>query len=199
MVYESYYIKAQASGGGGTTPVGATLMKTGQSTTSFATGDDGGTDRGRDVSFLVLNSNNKFGNTNRFTDTSGGSTYSDGVVIDHSTDNGTDILCYYIGDSSTNRNWSNSLAWASGLTIISLTGWELANIEELFNISDKRSLSWLNYSPFNITTQVWSSTAYTASAALYLYGANRQVQGAGILNSYKTIAVRYCTYAELGL
>ena len=48
-------------------PAGATLMKTGQ-TTSYRTGDDGDLEAGRATDFFTLASNNPFGNTNRFTD-----------------------------------------------------------------------------------------------------------------------------------
>ena len=48
-------------------PVGATLMKTGQ-TTSYRTGDDGDIEAGRATDFFTLSTNNPFGNTNRFTD-----------------------------------------------------------------------------------------------------------------------------------
>jgi len=69
-------------------PVGATLQKTGQ-TTSYATGDDGDIEAGRSTSFLVLPSNNPFGNTNRFTSTTGTQTYTNRIYIDWSTYNGT--------------------------------------------------------------------------------------------------------------
>ena len=65
-------------------PVGATILKTGQSV-SFRTGDDGDIEAGRATSFLTLASNNPFGNTNRFTDILGGQTYATAVVIDWST------------------------------------------------------------------------------------------------------------------
>ena len=54
----------------GSEPVGATLMKTGQ-TTSYRTGDDGDIEAGRATDFLTLEYNNPFGNTNRFTKTDG--------------------------------------------------------------------------------------------------------------------------------
>jgi hypothetical protein len=66
---------------GGVAPVGATLMKTGQ-TTSYRTGDDGDIEAGRAASFLTLGTNNPFGNTNRFTDELGGSTYTNKIAID---------------------------------------------------------------------------------------------------------------------
>jgi hypothetical protein len=77
-------------------PVGATLMKTGQ-TTSYRTGDDGDLEEGRATDFFTLATNNPFGNTNRFTDELGGSTYTNNIVIDWSTyDNiGGTVLGYY--------------------------------------------------------------------------------------------------------
>jgi len=196
VVGDTYTVEVPS---GGVVPIGAKSMKTGISTTSFRTGDDANTNRGRLVSFLVLAENNKFGNTNRFTDELGGSTYASGVLIDHSTDDGAEILVYDISDLTTTRTWADSIDWALGLTTLSLSGWGLANIDELFEIADKRSLSWLNYAPFSVTNQIWSATAYNGSAALLIHGANRQISGAGILNPYRAIATRYCTYAELGL
>jgi len=69
----------------------AKLMKTGQ-TTSYRTGDDGDLEAGRNTSFTVLAENNPFGNTNRFTDELGGSTYTNNIVIDWSTYDGSTVL-----------------------------------------------------------------------------------------------------------
>jgi len=69
----------------------AKLMKTGQ-TTSYRTGDDGDLERGRNVSFTVLAENNPFGNTNRFTDELGGQTYTNNIVIDLSTYDGSNVF-----------------------------------------------------------------------------------------------------------
>ena len=80
--------------GAAVAPVGATLMKTGQ-TTSYRTGDDGDIEAGRATSFSVLSANNPFGNTNRFTDELGGTTYANNIVIDWSTYNGTTVLGWY--------------------------------------------------------------------------------------------------------
>ena len=150
-----------ASGGSGATPVGATLMQTGQ-TTIFRTGDDA--DRraeGRDVDFFTLPSNNPFGNTNRFTDELGGQTYTNNIVIDWSTYNGSNVLGYCNVLSATG-NWNiaidNSLTTSQGTFT---TGWRLANYRELANILNHESSLHLNYSPFfpGATSYVfWSST-----------------------------------------
>ena len=73
------YIKGVAAGGGS---VGAKLMKTGQ-TISLAANDDGALEEGRDTDFDTLASNNPFGNTNRWTDELGGSTYTNNLSLIH--------------------------------------------------------------------------------------------------------------------
>ena len=99
---DNRYIKATAPAS--SAPVGTKLPKTGQ-TTSYATGDDGATQRGRLSSFLVLPSNNPFGNTNRFTSKTGTQTYTNKVAYDWSTYDGTTVLAYYFGDVNT-RPWA---------------------------------------------------------------------------------------------
>jgi hypothetical protein len=69
----------------------AKLMKTGQ-TTSYRTGDDGDLEVGRNVDFFTLAENNPFGTTDRFTDELGGSTYTNNIVIDWSTYDGSTVL-----------------------------------------------------------------------------------------------------------
>jgi len=81
----------QAASSGGTTPIGATLTKSGQ-TTSYRNGDDGDIEAGRGSGFFTLTGNNPFGNTNRFTDTAGGTTYANNIAIDWNTFDGTTVL-----------------------------------------------------------------------------------------------------------
>lgn len=131
-IQDSYYIKAQSSGGGS---VGAKLMKTGQ-TTSYSTGDDGDIEAGRATDFFTLASNNPFGNTNRFTDSVGGQSYSIGVLIDWSTYDGSTVLGY---SGATGENtfitWSEALELANNHSVGSFTsGWRLPNVSEVLNI-----------------------------------------------------------------
>lgn len=130
-------------------PVGATLQKTGQ-VTSYATGDDGDTERGRASSFLVLPANNPFGNTNRFTNKNGTQGYSGGVAIDWSTFNGSTVLAYYFGDS-TARPWATQLTQYTNSTINGLNGWSLVNFQEMNNVlnAERWNNFMLNYPPFN--------------------------------------------------
>lgn len=167
MVYESYYIKAQASGGG-TTPVGATLMKTGQ-TTSYRTGDDGDLEVGRATDFFTLDTNNPFGNTNRFTDELGGSTYANDIVIDWSTYDtvaGT-VLGYYRVFVTSGLNWNDAIDTALSHSVGTFTtGWRLTNLYEILNIRNIENA--YNYSPFNISisAQIWCSSNYITNAII---------------------------------
>jgi len=149
--------------------VGATLMKTGQ-TTSYRTGDDGDLEKGRATDFLTLASNNPFGNTNRFTDELGGQTYTNDIVIDWSTYDGSTVLGYKRTLSATAVVWNDAIDGALTVSIGAFTtGWRLPNIYELVNIANFNltSFSFINYAPFNITEQyLWSSNTLVASSTL---------------------------------
>ncbi len=148
-------------------PVGATLMKTGQ-TTSYNALDDGDTERGRASSFLVLPSNNPFGNTNRFTNKTGGQTYTNSVAFDWSTFNGSTVLAYYYGDNNL-RPWATQLAQHASSTFDGLTGWRLFNIVEALNIMNFEFPGSLlyNYPPFNLTRRyMFVSTNQAGTGAI---------------------------------
>jgi hypothetical protein len=111
----------------------AKLMKTGQ-TTSYRTGDDGDIEAGRNVSFTVLAENNPFGNTNRFTDELGGSTYTNNIVIDWATYDGSSVLGYRKSEIFVG-NWNASIDYCNTLSVGTFTsGWRMPNIVELINI-----------------------------------------------------------------
>lgn len=161
---DNRYIKAVASAAA---PVGAKLMKTGQ-TISFATADDGATQRGRLTNFTTLASNNPFGNTNRFTAKNGSQTYTASVALDWSTYDGSTVLAYYFGDSTT-RAWATQLTQYTGSTIDGLTGWNLFNIYEAVNIMNFSfpSTYLYNYAPFNLTRRyMWVSTNQTGTTGI---------------------------------
>ena len=143
-------------------PVGATLMKTGQ-TTSYRTGDDGDLEAGRATDFFTLASNNPFGNTNRFTDELGGQTYTNNIVIDWSTYNGSNVLGYRRTLNAANLNWNDAIDQASAVSIATFTsGWRLHNIREIMSLFNYQTANGniLQYAPFNINSQVniWTST-----------------------------------------
>jgi len=145
-------------------PVGATLMKTGQ-TTSYRTGDDGDIEAGRLVFFDQLPSNNPFGNNKRFTDEFGGFTYTNNIVIDWSTYNGTNVLGWYRTPSVANVTWNDAIDSALALSIGTYTtGWRLPNAMEFASIMNWGLTSTLNYAPFNFgglafqTSTTWGFT-----------------------------------------
>lgn len=153
-----------AAGGSAATPIGALLTKTGQ-TTSYRTGDNPTV--GRATSFSVLNGNNPFGNTNRFTDPLGGQTYANRIAIDWSTYDGTNVLGYYYTIGASDITWNAAIDAAAALSTGGFTsGWRLPNIHEMLSICNYQLASLLNYSPFNVTNTLWISTTYAASNTL---------------------------------
>jgi hypothetical protein len=175
-------------------PVGATLQKTGQ-TTSYATGDDGATQHGRLTNFLTLASNNPFGNTKRFTNKTGGQTYTTSVAIDWSTYNGSTVLAYYFGDANT-RPWATQLSQYTSSTIDGLNGWQLFNIYEAMNIMNFSFPGGYlyNYAPFNLTRRymfVSTNQAGTGAIATETGGPN-PFAATNKSNSLWGIWVRVC-------
>lgn len=159
-------------------------MKTGQ-TISYRTGDDGDIEAGRATSFTVLASNNPFGNTNRFTDELGGQTYTNNIVIDWSTYDGTNVLGISRINIANGNTWNqaidNSLSYSVGTFT---SGWRLANMKEIFNLINYANdpSTFLNYSPINLSSTgrlYWSSNTVvfgtTAAYALNNVGMTGQV------------------------
>jgi len=182
-------LKAEAA------PVGMKLLKTGQ-TTSYATGDDGATQRGRETNFLTLSKPNPFGTTARFTNKTGGSTYANKVTYDWSTYDGSTVLAYYFGDL-TSRAWATQLSQHLTDTFDGLTGWNLINFQEMSSIVN--ASLWLNYmlnySPFSTQQRYfWISTGPTGTT-----GIATDLAAAGIFigvnktNTYAGMWVRVCT------
>ena len=171
------YIKAIASSGG-TSLSTAKLMKTGQ-TTSYRTGDDGDIEAGRNTSFTVLAENNPFGNTNRFTDELGGQTYTKNIVIDWSTYDGSTVFGFR--RTTTFNNWNGAIDGSLIVSIAPFTsGWRLPNIKELINLANYSLSQVFNYSPFNNTNALHSSTTDASNTANFFYAnINGQMQSTG--------------------
>jgi len=143
----------------------ATLLKSGQ-TTSYRTGDDGDIEAGRSVSFTTLAENNPFGNTNRFTSELGTQTYTNNIVIDWSTYDGSTVLGYY-RIATVAASWNDAIDAALALSIVGYTsGWRLPNKREMENICNYGTTFILNYAPFNLNFVIWISTTYLASTTL---------------------------------
>jgi hypothetical protein len=152
----------------------AKLMKTGQ-TTSYRTGDDPNLGTGRATSFSVLAANNPFGNTNRFTDELGGSTYTNNIVIDWSTYDGSTVLGWYRlkRPATGSYTWNQAIDNALTFTIGTFTsGWKLANMMEYLSLVNwgNTPANKINYAPFSLVGDFWSSTtdANNTANAFYL-------------------------------
>jgi hypothetical protein len=185
------YIKGAAAS---TPPVGINLLQTGQ-TTSYRSGDD--ITRGRLTNFTTLSANNPFGNTNRFTSEVGTQTYTNNIVIDWSTYDNSKVLCYYIGDISTTRNWNTAIDLKLSATIGGLTGWNLWNVREVMNVCDFSKKPYkMNYAPFNFgsgqryfltSTDYDGSNIYATDLGSALFISTTKT------NSLYTVYVRVCT------
>jgi hypothetical protein len=165
------------SSGGGSTPAGATLMPSGQ-TTVYRTGDDADKRlvNGRTPDFFTLATNNPFGNTNRFTDELGGSTCANDIYIDWSTYDrvaGTVLGYYFTGLSFGNFNWNDAIDNAISHSVASYTsGWRLPNIDEALSLFNQEQAHKLDYPPFNFNTSITSYTSTTSkrnTATAYLF------------------------------
>ena len=143
----------------------AELTKTGQ-TTSYATGDDGDLEKGRGSSFFVLPYNTPFGNTNRFTSTNylAQTTYTNNIVIDWSTYNGSTVLGYRRTELNvTTGGWANCVSTCASLSFGGFTsGWRLANLQEWNSILNIEYANPLGYVPFN--TFAWTFSSHTSSS-----------------------------------
>jgi hypothetical protein len=161
-------------------PTGAKVQKTGLKT-SFATGDDGDLQEGRDIDFFTLAKPNPFGNSNRFTALNGTQTFTNNIIIDWSTYEGTSVLGYFRGSITTNRTWADALTWAAGLNPAGYTGWRLTNIKELQNLANYDfGGGVLTYSPVSlVSNSFWSSTTVNNNSA----AAYSMSGGVGLISS----------------
>ena len=140
----------------------AKLMKTGQ-VTSYATGDDGDIEAGREVDFFTLAENNPFGNTNRFTDELGGQGYANNIVIDWSTYDGSTVLGWYRIPQV--KTYAQHLLNAAALTVDTFAIWKMPNLNELFSLRLNQSLCF-NYAPLSVSldTHFFTSTPNPADS-----------------------------------
>jgi hypothetical protein len=170
----------------------AQLMKTGQ-TVSQQTGDDGDIEAGRNVSFFVLAENNPFGNTNRFTSTTGNQTYTNTIIIDWATYDGSTVL----GWSNTVRGggittWSQDIAAALVLNIGGYSsGWRIPNINEMMSIPNySYTFNYIQYAPFNLGGFALStSTRQTATEVFKYASASGGIVAVGRFSQYNNYIV----------
>lgn len=118
--------------------------------------------------FTTLNGTNKWGNTNRFTDTLGGQTYADNIVQVH------DITMEIYRVVQAVDDWDQAVIDSLGTdyggnnTIMS-NGFML-NRAVLDIIGDDSLGQTMNYAPISITSNLHTSTGFTATQT-WLYSA----------------------------
>jgi hypothetical protein len=177
----------------------ATLLKTGQ-TTVFRTGDDADTSaEGRATDFSTLdaapihNDGTATINTTtaRFTDTLGGQIYTDTVVLDWSTWNGSTLLGWKITENGVNITWDDAIDEALTLNIGGFaSGWRVPNTFEMLSICNTASPNrFLNYAPFNIAGNDWFWTSSTTPITTTNAMAVANQHGNGIRARPKTTLV----------
>lgn len=185
---QDLYIKAKAPAVNRST---AQLMKSGQ-TTSYRTGDDGDIEAGRLTNFTTLAENNPFGNTNRFTSELGTQTYTNNIVIDWSTYNGSTVLGLHRTAIATGNTWNQAIDNCLAFSVGTFTsGWRLPNMKEIYNFVNFANdpSFFLNYFPLNIASVgrlYWSSnTNVSGTANAYAFnnvGMTGQVTKTGSAN-----------------
>jgi hypothetical protein len=128
----------------------------------------------------------------------GGQTYANNIVIDWSTYNGTNVLCYYIGDSNY-RNWNAQIDQYLSSTIGGLFKWKLLNYYEMVNIQNEQaasggSFSFIGYPPFNAFARyVWVSNQNAFGHRVADNSGAAPWASVSPTNTYNAIWTRYST------
>ncbi len=103
-------------------------------------------------SFLVLNNNNSWGNTNRFTAEDGTQTYTANLVLD----NLTGLMWYRVLQASA--NWNDAIDAALASTQGGFEDWFLPSVSQIHTIADFENSKFTNYSPFSFTSNLHTSS-----------------------------------------
>ena len=179
------------------------LLKT--NVQSFISGDDGDDQAGRLVDHFTLNFNNPFGNNERYTDTIGGQTYANGLVLDWSQRaNNGDVMMYH-NVKQSNLSLSAAISTAKATTLSGFVGFEVPNLNEAHNISN-----WFNgsnralgnpFPTFGQSAPIFHTK--TLQNALvnwsYTFTGNGIIGRIAITTSAPYFMIRRTTMAELGL
>lgn len=171
---------------------------------SFISGDDGSDQEGRQIDRDTLDFDNSFGNDNRFTDTSGGTTYSNDIVIDWSQlDKNGDVMMYHrVKQPSTTLTLA--IAAAKAATVSGFVGWEVPNMNQAHEIANwnsggNRALGTPFATPFS-SGIFWTKTFQNSSVTWnYTYTGNGIFGRIAFTGSQQYFMVRRTTMAELGL
>jgi hypothetical protein len=168
-------------------------------------GVDGG--RGREVDWFTLSENNPYGNTTRFLDTSGGTTFANDIIVDwfHADHKNRIVLAVYRSVQSV-RTHAAQITHIEGLTIAGFSGWFLWNRKEAACFQNCGiAAGGLNYSPLNITVpttgeRIWIETESPDNTAqAYIVNTISNFGTVAKTTALRGVAIRYFTFTELGL
>lgn len=183
----------------------ASEYKTGQ-TTSYAANDDGDLELGRGASFSTLSFNNPFGDTSRFTDTAGGQTYSNNIVIDWSTWVQADrVVTGWYRTQTITKTWAEALSESAALSTGGFTsGWSLPNVNVFTSIYNYGQTGQTNYAPFNFSgsgnSGLWTGTTNPSNTDTAIVSNNSVTPGVRTKTQTASwVAIRRFTLTELGL
>jgi hypothetical protein len=178
--------------------VGMKPLQTGQ-LASFRTDDN--FDSGRLADYFTLSSNNPFGNTSRFTDVLGGSTYTNNVVVDWSTWDGVTVTCW-LRTKQTAVGWNAAvdnavLVNAGGFS----SGWKIPTLNEHLQIVNTSKSRALNYAPFSDSSndKFWTGTTFDSYSLPAAYLNQYGYLLYAIATVYPWRPIREYTLADLGL
>lgn len=204
-------LHSTSGGSGGSVIIRNTssLYKTGADTTGksyiYLSNDDGVQQRGNGVDWFTLSENNVFGNDDRFTDKLGGQTYSDNVVLVHSTDDQVNekIMAVYLTPltGGTLKTYHD----AQPYTLDGHNDWVVPNETELHHLirNGFYTSDPLNYPPFNFAYATyggwWTDTSSEVVNRFWYYLNSGRSRYLPTLAGQSSILIRYYTYTELGL
>jgi hypothetical protein len=176
-------------------------IKTGQ-TTSYASNDDGATQRGRLTDFNTIPYLNPYGDNFRFTDELGGQTFTNNIVIDWSTwDGGSSVNGYCFSGYSNetgNQSWDDWML-NSPYTCSTFGDWYLVNFQEMASLLNMNETLGLNGYPFNIVTspnnRMYTSTTYSLNTtqALFKQHSLNYISHVSKTSGYRAMLVRIFT------
>jgi hypothetical protein len=140
----------------------SSIYKSGQASgNTQLPGDEGDTQDGRGVSWDVLDFTNPFGNTDRFTDTLGGQSYSNNSALDWSSYDQVNetVRGYFLILQGASR--LDTALSSSPYTADTYNDWLIVTGQQLDKITNyNQSGNWINYPPFNLplSTPIWTRT-----------------------------------------
>jgi len=126
-------------------------------------------------SFLVLNNNNSWGNTNRLTAEDGTQTFTANLVLDNYTG-----LMYFRTVQSL-ATWNDAIDNALASTEGGFSDWFVTNLNQITSLINFESTAPLTSPPINVNVQLWLSDtddSNTLNAMQILSGYNNMIDRA---------------------